>query len=179
MVTFSNEQYEMELFNSYDWSKFACRININAPIQQIYDAWTKPALLEKWFLCEAKFIPKDEEARRADDYIKKNDSYHWRWYGFSKQTIEKGSVMEANGTDSLQFTFSGDTLVTVIIKTEEAENVVELWQENIPKTDMGKVDYHVYGMMSWTFYLTNLKSILEGGIDLRNKNEELKNMVNA
>jgi uncharacterized protein YndB with AHSA1/START domain len=169
----------MDIFNTYDWTKFVCRININANMEQIYDAWTKPALLEKWFLCKARFIPKDEERREPDEHIRKNDTYHWRWFGFSKDVSEKGIVMEANGTDLLQFTFSGDTLVTVILKTEEAENIVELWQENIPKTEVAKVDYHLYCMMGWTFYLTNLKSFLEGGIDLRNKNEELKNMVNA
>ncbi len=31
----------------------------------------------------------------------------------------------------------------------------------------------------WTFYMTNLKSILEGGIDLRNKIESVKNVINA
>lgn len=30
-----------------------------------------------------------------------------------------------------------------------------------------------------TFYLANLKSILEGGVDLRNKNEALKKMLNS
>jgi hypothetical protein len=27
--------------------------------------------------------------------------------------------------------------------------------------------------------MTNLKSILEGGVDLRNKNEEIQNVINA
>ena len=31
----------------------------------------------------------------------------------------------------------------------------------------------------WTFYMTNLKSILEGGLDLRNKNINLKQVINA
>jgi hypothetical protein len=31
----------------------------------------------------------------------------------------------------------------------------------------------------WTFYLTNLKSILEGGVDLRNKEMKLKNVINS
>jgi len=31
----------------------------------------------------------------------------------------------------------------------------------------------------WTFYMANLKSILEGGIDLRNKNAAIQNVINA
>ena len=31
----------------------------------------------------------------------------------------------------------------------------------------------------WTFFLANLKSVLEGGIDLRNRNVDIKNVVNS
>lgn len=31
----------------------------------------------------------------------------------------------------------------------------------------------------WTSYLANLKSVLEGGIDPRNKNEQLKAVINS
>lgn len=31
----------------------------------------------------------------------------------------------------------------------------------------------------WTFYLANLKSILEGGMDLRNKNEKIRAVINS
>jgi hypothetical protein len=34
-------------------------------------------------------------------------------------------------------------------------------------------------MTGWTFYLANLKSVLEGGLDLRNKNARLQRLVNA
>jgi hypothetical protein len=33
--------------------------------------------------------------------------------------------------------------------------------------------------LGWTFYLTNMKSIAEGGIDLRNRDIDFKNVVNA
>jgi hypothetical protein len=34
-------------------------------------------------------------------------------------------------------------------------------------------------MEGWVFYLANLKSFPEGGIDLRNKNEKLKSVINS
>jgi hypothetical protein len=34
-------------------------------------------------------------------------------------------------------------------------------------------------MSGWSFFMVNLKSILENGYDLRNKNEELKNVITA
>lgn len=38
---------------------------------------------------------------------------------------------------------------------------------------------HELGLEGWTFYLTNLKSILEGGFNLRNKNNKLGDVVNT
>jgi uncharacterized protein YndB with AHSA1/START domain len=169
----------MDMLTTYDWSKFVCRINVNAPIDKIYDAWTIPALQEKWFLSQTKYIPENEESRDRNAHVKKNDLYQWHWYGYSKEVTEKGTILEANGKDLFQFTFGGDTIVTVILKTEDGENIVELWQENIPKTEVGKVNYHLNCMQGWTFYLANLKSFLEGGLDLRNKNESLKQMINS
>src|SRR5687768_7293438 len=169
----------MDMLTTYDWSKFVCRINVNAPTKKIYDAWTMPALQERWFLSETNYVPEDEEIRDRESNVQKNDLYKWHWYGYSKEVMEKGTVLEANGTDLFQFTFAGETIVTVILKTEDGENIVELWQENIPKTEVGKVNYHLNCMQGWTFYLANLKSFLEGGIDLRNKNESLKQMINS
>lgn len=37
---------------------------------------------------------------------------------------------------------------------------------------------HIGYKTGWTFYLANLKSILEGGIDLRNRNPDAGEMLN-
>lgn len=165
--------------DDYDWTKFSARVNIKAEMQSIYDAWTKPENLEKWFLSKAEFSASDDAVRAKGDPVQKDDTYTWCWHGYSEDVTEKGKVLDTNGKDLFQFTFSGDCLVTVIIKEEAGENLVELWQENIPANEAGKIHYHLGCLKGWTFYLANLKSILEGGPDLRNKNEKLANMINA
>jgi hypothetical protein len=59
------------------------------------------------------------------------------------------------------------------------ETICELIQDRIPSN--ADLSHHLYVLCGegWTFYLANLKSILEGGIDLRNKNIELTQLVNA
>lgn len=97
--------------------------------------------------------------------------------------VEFGEIVEVNGTDLIKFTFGGasaaNMTVSVTIKNEEGEKIVELTQENIPEDEDGKTKYHLGCMEGWTFYLANLKSILEGGIDLRNKNEKLQKVINS
>ncbi|MFA8436088.1 MAG: SRPBCC domain-containing protein [Marinifilaceae bacterium] len=163
----------------HDWSKFCLRININAKVQDIYNYWTTQNNLEKWFLRKAEFTNPDDLQKAPDSSIEKGDSYLWLWYGYSDDFEESGEILEINGKDFLQFTFGNAGTVTVRIITEHGENLVELWQENIPTDEKSRAYYYMGCSNGWTFYLTNLKSILEGGIDLRNRNDELKQMINA
>ena len=163
----------------YDWSRFSTRININADHQDIYAAWSTRRGLERWFLRVAEFAKPDNTLRDDIDAIAKGDAYRWLWYGYDDSVAEKGTILDANGKDFLRFTFAGSCVVTVVIKKEVDETIVELIQENIPLDETARTNYHLGCMTGWTFYLANLKSILEGGIDLRNRNQNLQKVINA
>jgi uncharacterized protein YndB with AHSA1/START domain len=163
----------------YDWSRFSARIDVKAAVKDVYDAWATQAGLERWFLRVAEFTTADGGGRYAAAEIQKGDRYRWLWHGYDDTTVERGAIEEANGRDSLRFTFAGSCLVSVNITLEEGLTIVELRQENIPLDDASRVNYHLGCITGWTFYLANLKSILEGGIDLRNKNEKLHKLVNS
>lgn len=79
----------------------------------------------------------------------------------------------------MKFSFGEAGIVSVAIINEEGENIVELTQEEIPIDEEAKINYHMGCSEGWAFYLVNLKSILEGGIDLRNKDLRLKRVVNS
>ncbi len=163
----------------YDWSRFTCKVNINAPLQEIYDAWTVPFQMERWFLRKATFRRNDNSDREAMMHITEGDTYHWLWQGHADDVFEEGNVIHANGVDKLQFSFVKGATVTVDLGTAAGENIVLLTQENIPTDDFGKEHYHIDCVRGWTFYLANLKSFLEGGIDLRNTNALLPGMLNS
>lgn len=165
--------------SAFDWSRFVQRVNINADRKKIYRAWSTPAGIEQWFLRKAIFVGDNGKSRGAEQSVQKNDNYEWYWHGWDDSMVEKGTILEANGSDLFKFSFGKAGTVTVTIKTEQNETILELLQKNIPVDDPSKAYFHVGCTKGWVFYLANLKSILEGGIDLRNKNVELKNMVNA
>ena len=48
-----------------------------------------------------------------------------------------------------------------------------------PTDDKAKENWHIGCKTGWTFYMANMKSMLEGGIDLRNKNEKIQNVITA
>jgi uncharacterized protein YndB with AHSA1/START domain len=165
--------------NEYDWSKFTLRVPISADITKIYSLWTTQDGLVKWFLKKAEFTKPDKSIRNRESNIQKDDTYAWNWHGYSDDMVERGAILEANGKDFLKFVFGKAGTVSISIKEEQGAALVELLQEEIPVDEKSKVSFHLGCTKGWVFYLANLKSVLEGGPDLRNKNIDLKNVISA
>ena len=165
--------------SSHDWSRFVVRINVHAPVETLYKAWATRAGIEEWFLRLSEYKSNDGVLRGNNELVKTGDTYKWLWFGYSDDVVEHGKILEQNGKDFFKFSFGKAGDCSVFIKNEEGESIVELVQKNLPTDDAGKNDWHVGCKTGWTFYFANLKSIMEGGIDLRNKNEKLKQVVNA
>jgi uncharacterized protein YndB with AHSA1/START domain len=167
----------------FDWSSFTKKITINAAADAIYHSWATKQGMESWFLRQCNYTAEAGEALPGDMPVQKGNLYTWRWHGWPDETIEKGTILEANGVDTLSFTFGQEgaagMICTVRVYAEQDETICELVQKNIPVDDMGKSHYFVGCNTGWTFYMTNLKSILEGGVDLRNKNTAVKNVLNS
>jgi len=163
----------------YDWTNFTLRVPVTAEIETIYKAWTTQEGLESWFLRKAEFTGMDGIKRTRESLLQVNDRYEWLWHGYNDDSVERGTILEINDFDFLKFSFGKAGNVSVSIKKENDETLVELVQKDIPVDEHGKVNFHLGCTKGWQFYLTNLKSILEGGIDLRNKNPELKDIITA
>lgn len=165
--------------SDYDWSQFTRKINIDAPAEAIYDAWTIPELLEKWLVRDVHFKRSNEIIRERFLHIQRGDHFAWRWWGMPEDKWDTGKVLEASEFERIQLSFTAGGIVTIDIGEALGENIVMLTQEKIPTDDKSRILYHLNSLAGWSFYLTNLKSFLEGGIDLRNKNTHLINMVNS
>ncbi len=162
---------------NFDWTKFTKKIAVKGNLFDIYNAWTKPSSLENWFLSKAVFHREEKGVVDRHDNIVKKDNYEWSWFLYD--VVEKGKVTKANGIDHLQFTFAGECLVDVELKQDGEYVIVELTQKNIPTDDISKRNIRLGCESGWSFFLLNLKSVYEGGVDLRNKNPEFKGMLNS
>lgn len=161
---------------NHDWTKFKRRISINSSSTEIFSSWITQENLEKWFLSKAEFKSYKGISKDRHSEIENKDSYTWMWHG--SENIAEGEILENNRKNFIRFTFLGCE-VSVEIKLEKGKNIVELIQYNIPIDETSTMNYFVGCTRGWTFYLTNLKSILEGGIDLRNKNCDLVDVINT
>jgi uncharacterized protein YndB with AHSA1/START domain len=161
---------------NFDWTTFTRKIAVKAKISDIYNAWTQSAEVEKWFLSKAVFSDTNGASVSGTTPIQPGFTYDWSWYLFDEK--EQGRILEANGTDFIQFTFAGECLVDIKLSVQNDHVLVELTQKNIPTDDESKQGIRIGCSSGWSFFLVNLKSVYEGGLDLRNKDPELKGMVN-
>lgn len=163
----------MENFN---WSEFSKRVLINSDLKSVYESWSKSENLEKWFLSKANFISNEGDVISSSTSVNENCKYKWSW--FSQNHSEEGIVYQANGIDFLEFSFAGNCRVQVNLSKVNDQILVELTQKEIPLDSASKQNIRLGCALGWTFYLINLKSVLEGGLDLRNKDSELIGVVN-
>jgi hypothetical protein len=161
----------------FDWTTFTRKIAVKAKLPDIYNAWTKATEIEKWFLSKAVFIDTNKKPISNDQSIEKGFTYEWNWYLY--EVTERGKITNANGKDFIQFTFAGECLVDIKLSTQDNYVIVELTQKNIPTDENSKQGIRLGCDTGWSFYLVNLKSVYEGGLDLRNKNTGFKGMVNS
>jgi uncharacterized protein YndB with AHSA1/START domain len=155
------------------WNKFKLCGDFNVDLRSLYLAWTTPAGLERWFLRKADFYTVPQRLRGNNESILKEDTYTWYWHGYDNAVSQNGTILEANGHDLLKFTFTGDSVVSVRFSTRNGLTIIEIEQTGIPEESDPEKNLLVQCQIGWTFYLANLKSVMEGGKDLRNKRVDL------
>jgi uncharacterized protein YndB with AHSA1/START domain len=159
----------------FDWSQFTRSIAVKSSMATLYNAWTKSEEIEKWFLEHSIFSDPHNKPILPSKRIEKGDRYEWKWY--AQEWIERGEILEANGKDQLEFTFE-KSKVTVKLKEVKDHVIVELTQKDIPLDDDSKRNIRLGCATGWSFFLVNLKSVYEGGLDLRNKDADFIKMIN-
>ena len=154
------------------WTQFTITADINTEdVRSVYLAFTTPQGLESWFLRTADFYTLPKRQREKTEQINKEDIYEWQWYGYEE--VETGQILDINLIDFLKFTFSGGSEVSVTFKSVKDLTIVELTQKYIPEENDLSKNLYVQCQIGWTFYLANLKSVVEGGVDLRNKRNDV------
>ncbi len=162
---------------NFNWTTFTRRIAVKSTLIDLYDAWTKASEIEKWFLSHANYFDLDKHLVEKSKNIEKGFTYEWSWYLYD--IVESGTITATNGKDFIQFTFAGECLVDINLSVQGDDVIVELTQKNIPTDDDSKQNIRLGCDSGWSFFLVNLKSVYESGPDLRNKNPDLKGMVNS
>jgi uncharacterized protein YndB with AHSA1/START domain len=162
---------------SYDWTRFERRIFIKAAPEVVFRAWAVPENIVKWFIAAAEYESKDHTPRPATEVVAAGDTYYWEWH---QDLSIRGTILEVVDNGKLVFTF-GDRepdsdekiIVTVdVLPEEDGVTLLRLVQENMADTPQAHVSWHMQCNLGWSFFMTNLKGLLEHGVDLRETDRE-------
>jgi len=168
---------------AFDWTQFRVGIYIRAQPQDIFAMWSEAEGLCRWFLRSAAFAPSegpsaDRRAKAAipafdtltprpdNEPCRTNDRYRWEWY-YDGGIVGEEWVREVRPPTRFVFGFGDGMEVEVIVRKHGKFCEVNLRQYNIPAGPRGRREMHMGCRLAWAFFLTNLKSVAEGGLDLR------------
>jgi uncharacterized protein YndB with AHSA1/START domain len=150
--------------------KIIAKVALATTLPKVWSALTEPEVLKKWFLREATI-------QAVED-----GSYHFSW-GVRDQhgnypVNMRGSVLRAIPEQTLQITWnSPDHPVAFELQSNKDEVFLSVTAEGFINGSEG----HIFELRGWTFYLINLKTVLEREWDLREEHPErtlMENWVN-
>ena len=131
--------------------------------------------ITKWFIGKAVYTAPGGRVRAGDELIEKGDKYEWDWV--YKDFGVKGEVLEANGKDYVEFTFGSNAKFNIRLSMVDGRVLFMLTQESLPDNPMAE-EAHINCYVCWTLFVMNLKSVAEGGKDLREWDYDMDGLVN-
>lgn len=153
---------------TYDWSKFEINYYYPLSVEKLFTAWTTASGLKSFFIEQIKIVGQDKYLRAEQEQIQNQDKYSWIWrHNYSLEGVFKEVVQNQR----IEFSF-GSMNVALEFQQLSDSTLLRLLQTDIPLTDEAKSTSHMNCRICWTFFLTNLKSVLCHGVDLRDQNPE-------
>ena len=154
-----------------DWTQFTSRIHVKAAPVSLFEAWATADGLARWLLESAAFRPPGDPAARPDGAARAGDAFRWVWKAGGH--VMDGTITESAWPERLAFTFGPAGRCEVTLRRAADGTLVEVLHADLPDAAT-----HVECSRGWTFYLTNLKSVLEAGVDLRETDSSRRGVVN-
>lgn len=150
----------------YDWTKFDIYLFINARPEAVSERWITTTGLESFFIKKMEVRSLAGELRQPNERFGEGDNYQWDWFFDGQST---GKVLQVIPEKSLTFTFLKKCTVTVDCRPHDAGTMLHLRQSGMEATGGDMVNIHLDCRCGWIYFLTNLKAVLECGVDVRDK----------
>ena len=161
--------------DNFNKKEFSHGILLKADREKVFEYISTGSGLSKWFIGSADYFYNDKSIRLGNEIAKRGDSYLWKWL---KKDLElKGFITESDGSSEFGFTFGASFFVKIKISESAGRTKLVLrqcYQESAAENEFGFINCCV----CWVFFLTNLKSVIEHGIDLRETEAESEMLVN-
>ena len=149
--------------SDYDWSQFHVHMYYLAPIGEVFRRFSTAAGLESFYIGHAEHEAPDGTARGREEPVQTGDRYAWRYV---HDFAHPGTFLDVAPNERVRFTF-GDMTVDIRFREVEGATEVALHQTGCATEDPERAWQHVNCRSCWIYFLTNLRSVLAGGPDVR------------
>lgn len=161
--------------NNFNLAEFRHSIYLHSLKGEVYYYIATGDGICRWFMGQAEYIDSNGNILNAAVPARKDDTFRWQW--LAKDLNISGHVIESAENELFSFTFGKLFEVSITIKEVEGRTLLTLHQKYA--TGAEKNDFaHINCCTCWVFFLTNLKSVLEHGIDLRETLIDDESLVN-
>jgi len=160
---------------SFNMQSFHHSIYITKPVDEVYNYVGTGNGLTKWFIGKSVYTSKDGKQRKDAEIVQVSDEYEWRW--LAKNFSTKGKVLETKENSLFKFTFGSLFIVTITLKEDRGRTLFTLKQEYAEGVNHNDFA-HINCCVCWGFFITNLKSVIEFGNDLREVQIDSEDLIN-
>ena len=155
-----------------DGTAVTARIYVAAHPARVFEAWATAPGLCRWLLASAEFRAPGGQGPRPDGAARAGDTCRWTWR--AGDSAAEGRVLAADWPDTFAFTVGRAGTCRVSLTAAGPATLVE-----VTESDVLGAATRAECSSRWAFRLTNLKSFLEGGVDLREADPLRKGVVNG
>ncbi len=148
-----------------EWTRFRNWLVIEATPDRVFRAWATSGGMESFFVEAMQFRSVDGSLRGTDDIAKQGDTYAWRW---DSGRASAGSVLAVANGRTITYTF-GDCKFRIEVHPYKGGTLLELEQFDMANDEETRMHVHTNCRTAWAYFMTNLKAVLEHGIDVRDK----------
>ncbi|MGI9584976.1 MAG: SRPBCC family protein [Acidimicrobiia bacterium] len=149
--------------SGFDWSQFYVHMYYLAPLDQVFSRFATSAGMESFFVRRARFTSADGTERAADEFYCPGDTYDFEYvHDFS----HGGTILDFEESSLVSFSF-GECGVAIRFREVDGATEVALHQTDCPLEDPQRAWMHMNCRSCWIYFMTNLRSILAGGPDVR------------
>ena len=148
---------------TYDWSQFHVRMYYLAPMDDVFRRFSTAAGLESFFVHHAEHHGPGGELRSPEAFVQAGDTYHWTYV---HDYAHGGAFTAFEQSVRVAFTF-GSMQVDIHFRQVEDAVEVDLHQTQCATEDPECAWQHVNCRSCWIYFMTNLRSILATGHDVR------------
>lgn len=149
--------------SAYDWSEFHVHMYYRAPIEEVFRRFATAEGLESFYIGRAEHKAPDGTPRGRTEMVQSGDTYHWTYlHDFG----HGGTIQAVDPNERIRFTF-GDPTVEIRFRSVGEATEVDLHQTGCATEDPDRAWQHVNCRSCWVYFLTNLRSVLATGFDVR------------